>query len=139
MLNVGSYEEVSVELVKLMEKTLLMCDLDFTLTPRWKRVPSEKLIRWINGMLDSGIRVVIVSNNRFEKRVKRYAEDDRLLQPLPYMYLAGKPYPGCIDNVLRSFGVAPEEVALIGNSNRTDMECARRAKIAGWKVKSRLH
>ena len=138
-MRICSYEEVTAELLEVLGKTTLLCDLDFTLSPRWKRTPSEELIQWINGMLRNDIRVIIVSNNHFEKRVKRYAEDKRLLQPLPYMYLAGKPSTNCIDDVLCSFGVVPDEIVLIGNSDRTDMECAMRAGITGWKVKPRLY
>lgn len=138
-IKIDSYEDVSVELLEMLGISLLICDLDFTLSPRWKRTPSEKLIHWINEMLENDIRIVIVSNNRFKRRVERYAEDKRLIWPLPYMYLAGKPCVNCVKDILRSFGVKSEEVALIGNSDRTDMECARRADIKGWKVKPRLH
>ena len=138
-MRICSYEEVTAELLEMLGITMLLCDLDFTLSPRWKRTPSEKLIRWMNAMLEGGIQIVIVSNNHFEKRVKRYAEDKRLLRPLPYRHLARKPSTNCVDDVLYSFGVTPNEVVLIGNSDRTDMECARRVGIAGWKVKPRLY
>ena len=138
-MRICSYEEVTAELLEVLGITMLLCDLDFTLTPRWKRTPSKKLIQWMNEMLESGFQIVIVSNNHFANRVKRYAEDKRLIKPLPYMYLAGKPSANCVRDVLNAFNVSPREVAMIGNSDRTDMECARRAGITGWKVKPRLH
>lgn len=138
-MRICSYEEITAELLEALGISMLLCDLDFTLTPRWKRTPSKKLIEWINEMLDGGIQIVIVSNNHFVNRVKRYAEDKRLIKPLPYVYLAGKPCANCVRDVLSAFDVSPNEVAMIGNSNRTDMECARRAGITGWKVKPRLH
>ena len=135
---VDFYEELDPLLAKEQGIGLLICDLDFTLAPRWCRKPTENLVIWINRMLDNGIEIVIVSNNSSRRRIEKFANDKRLRKPLPYMFKAGKPKTDCVEFVARHFPGGFANIALLGDRESRDVACAKNAGVQAWKVRHRL-
>ena len=46
---------------------LLMLDFDNTMLPYTSRIPTEELLRWIDGMKRGGVRLCVVSNSKKQK------------------------------------------------------------------------
>lgn len=68
---------------------LLLCDLDYTLAPKYVPRPDDRLRAWLAEMQRAGIRVMILSNNRSPARVERFCRD----LGIDYVGHAGKPSP----------------------------------------------
>ena len=58
---------------------LLLCDLDYTLAPKYVPRPDDRLRAWLAEMQRAGIRVMILSNNRSPARVERFCRDSHRL------------------------------------------------------------
>ena len=66
------YSSVTPEFLQRLGVRLLLTDLDFTLAPKKIKDPDETVRAWLQSLKDSGVQVVIVSNNRSPARVERY-------------------------------------------------------------------
>ena len=89
---------------------LLVCDIDNTLVPHDVAVPDEKAVRFIRGMQEAGIRVVVISN-KVEERVMTFSKG---LDADCYPF-AMKPLPKTYWKMLKEQGVEKQEVAVIGD------------------------
>ena len=69
------YGEITPEYLKSRGIKLLLSDLDFTLAPKSVRRPNQELREWIAALKDSGIQLMIVSNNRSGVRVTEFCAD----------------------------------------------------------------
>ncbi len=94
----------------------IITDLDNTLV-EWDRPDAtEELIIWLRIMKESGIRVIIASNNK-EARVKHFAEP----LGIPYIHKAKKPLRNAFYNALIQLGLRPNEVVMVGDQLLTDV------------------
>ena len=69
------YGSLPPEMLRERGIRLLLCDLDYTLAPKYVPGPDEALHRWLTAMGEAGIRVMILSNNRSPVRVERFCRD----------------------------------------------------------------
>lgn len=113
---------------------VIVCDFDYTLVPRWKKEPSSRVCTWILVCEDAGLSFVIVSNCRFDKRVRRFCET---FPSLSYFSRARKPKTESLLKVLETYNVSIDEVVVIGDKIFTDMLYAKRAGALGIKVDRR--
>ena len=127
------YEEITPQVLAEEGVKLLICDLDFTLTPRWCHEPTAHFVTWIYACRDAGTEVVVMTNNRSERRVKRFCD----FMELPYKYWAKKPDPEGVFYTMKAFNVKPANTVMLGDRWLTDMLCAKNAGVRGWKVPSR--
>ena len=104
---------------------LLLCDLDYTLAPKYVPRPDDRLRAWLAEMQRAGIRVMILSNNRSPARVERFCRD----LGITYEGHAGKPSPRGFRRAMARCGAAPEETAMLGDKLLTDMLGANRAGV----------
>ena len=93
---------------------LLLCDLDYTLAPKYVPRPDDRLRAWLAEMQRAGIRVMILSNNRSPARVERFCRD------LGYR------------QAMEKAGVTPGETAMLGDKLLTDVLGANRS--GAWAV-----
>lgn len=128
----GGYEEVTPEILASEKIRLLICDLDYTLAPKWSLVPTRKLAAWVLACQKVGVIIFILSNNS-ETRVKTFCEPLRI----PFRHKAHKPLTNGIEYAIKKFEVKREETVLLGDRFLTDMFCANRAKIRAWRVRRR--
>ena len=56
------YYDVTPELVKSMGGSALLCDIDNTLVTYDDPVPTPEVLRWIENMESSGVKIAFVSN-----------------------------------------------------------------------------
>ncbi|MCQ2454715.1 MAG: YqeG family HAD IIIA-type phosphatase [Clostridia bacterium] len=108
--------DISVGLLKKLNITALILDVDNTLSTHHGMVLCDGLENWLQVMADNGIKLVILSNST-KKRVKPFAEKINLdylstgLKPLFIGYL----------RALKRLGVSRKNVAIVGDQIFTDV------------------
>ena len=124
------YSSVTPEFLQRLGVRLLLSDLDFTLAPKKTKDPDETVRAWLQSLKDSGVQVVIVSNNRSPARVERYC---RTLG-IRYVGHAQKPLVRGYRKAMAQNGAAPGETAMLGDKLLTDMLAANRAGVLALMV-----
>ncbi|MCI8441846.1 MAG: YqeG family HAD IIIA-type phosphatase [Provencibacterium sp.] len=102
----------------LLEKGLrrLVLDVDNTLTTHNHPQPGKGVARWLKQLQESGISVIILSNND-TKRVEPFAA----LLDLPFEADGAKPLTSGYERCRRRFGCEKREMAAIGDQLLTDI------------------
>lgn len=104
---------------------LLLCDLDYTLAPKYQPDPDEELRRWLAEVQAAGVTVMILSNNRSPARVERFCRD----LGITCEGHAGKPSAKGFRRAMERCGVTPQETAMLGDKLLTDMLGAHNAGV----------
>lgn len=102
----------------LRERSLrgLLLDLDNTLVPyKTYGEPSPKLMRWIEGLKQAGIRILLISN-AMPQRIRYWSGKLNVEGYGP----AGKPWLGFRQG-MRKLGLKPREIAVVGDQVFTDI------------------
>ena len=115
-----SYDEITPALLERLGIKLLLCDLDYTLAPKSVSRPDEAVRRWIDLLGESGVRVMILSNNRSSARVEAFCRD----LGIDYVGHAGKPFARGFRQAMARSGATPGETAMLGDKLLTDVLCA---------------
>lgn len=110
------YTSVTPEFLQRLGIRLLLTDLDFTLAPKKVKEPSEAVQRWIQALKNSGVGVVIISNNRNPARVERFCGTLGII----YVGHAQKPLRHGYEKAMKQSGVSPRETAMLGDKLLTD-------------------
>ena len=113
-----TYKGVTPEFLKSIGKTCVLCDIDNTLVPYDVPSPTDDVITWAKQLTDSGIKLILVSNNNKE-RVELF---NKALQ-LPAYYKAGKPFKKNLLNALNDMHSEVSHAAVMGDQIFTDV-CA---------------
>lgn len=103
---------------------VLLVDLDNTLDSYRRKTPSDNAISLIKKLKDSGIEVVVISNNRHD-RVKTYADG----LGVEFTWSTGKPFARKINKFISEKGLNKENIMLVGDQLMTDVVAGKRAKI----------
>ena len=122
---------ITPERLKQKGITLLLLDLDNTLSPYSEDLPPDRVLKWMSALEKSGVEPYILSNNASEERVRNYAE----ACDIPYVARAGKPSPRPIHAAMEELGKTRSETALMGDQIFTDVLAARRAGVTAIVVK----
>lgn len=102
----------------------LILDLDNTLTTHNNPVPDERRLEWFRRVKDSGLKMIIVSNNHPE-RVKPFAE----FLGLDFVPEGGKPLPRGYNEACRQLGLEKSQIAAVGDQIFTDVMGCKAAGI----------
>ena len=105
--------------------TLLLLDLDNTISPYRDHEPVPALKNFVAQLRAAGVEPFILSNSRKPARVQAFAE----LLGVPYLRRAGKPRRGGFLQALEIMGRRREETAMVGDQIFTDILGANRAGI----------
>ena len=105
--------------------TLLLLDLDNTLSPYRDHEPDGALRDFVAELRAAGVEPFILSNSRKPTRVQAFAEK----LGVPYLRRAGKPGRGGFLQALEMMGRRPEEAAMAGDQIFTDILGANRTGI----------
>lgn len=97
----------------------LLLDLDNTLTTHNCPSPAPGVLKWLDEMHDAGVKMIIVSNNSFD-RVKPFAK----ILGLSYVSMGMKPLPFGMKKAMRLAGMNPSNTAAVGDQIFTDIICA---------------
>lgn len=102
----------------------IITDLDNTLV-EWDRPDATpKLIEWLASMKQSGIKVVIVSNNN-EMRVKSFSEP----LGIPFIFQARKPMGKAFRRAIKVLDLQRKQIVVIGDQMLTDIFGGNRNKL----------
>lgn len=121
---VGSYLEITPELLNKYNIKGLLTDLDDTIVTHGNLCVDENADRWFKEMKTAGIPVCIISNNN-EQRVKPFAEK----VGVPFFPNANKPSSKFIEPACEMLGVNRSDVAFMGDQLFTDIGAAKNGKI----------
>ena len=125
-----TYRQVTAQWLAQRGIRLLLCDLDYTLAPRYVPEPDDDLRRWLAQMKAAGIRVMILSNNRSPARVERFCRE----LGIDYVGHAGKPAPRGYRQAMEKARVQPWQTAMLGDKLLTDMLGANRSGVLALMV-----
>ncbi len=111
-----SVTDISVEYLKEKNIKGLILDLDNTLTTHNNPQPAEKVTDWITDMKSSGIKMMIVSNNRAE-RVIPFAQN----LGLDFVPNGRKPLAAGFKKAQQLMAIPFSEIAIVGDQIFTDV------------------
>ncbi len=113
---VNSVYDVTPEKLHALGIKGIITDLDNTLV-EWDRADATpELMAWLKLIQDSGIQVIIVSNNK-EARVKHFADP----LGIQYIFQARKPLRNAFKRGLKMLNLPSEQVLMLGDQMMTDM------------------
>ena len=114
-----SYEsilQITPDTLREMGVTALILDIDNTMTTHDNPTPLEGLFDWLDSMRQSGIKMMIVSNN-YSERVTPFAE----LLGLDFIPRGAKPLPKGYKAAAERMCVPKGEICTIGDQLFTDI------------------
>lgn len=111
--------------------TLVLADLDNTLTPYEEAMPSPRLRAWKEALEEKGITLFVVSNSRKSRRCPDFCE----ALGIPYVRHAGKPGVKGFRAALEQAGASPKQAIMVGDQIFTDTWGANRAGIVSVLVR----
>ncbi|HEB12592.1 MAG TPA: YqeG family HAD IIIA-type phosphatase [Actinobacteria bacterium] len=121
---VDSIYEIDDKWLEQNKIRALIVDVDNTMLARDVAIPHSKLREWVVNLRDSGIELIVVSNN-WTARVRKIAEE----LDLPLLAPAGKPLRLVFSRAIDMLGSDRGETAIVGDQLFTDVLGGRRAKI----------
>jgi len=113
---------VTPEFLRARGVTLLLLDVDNTISPYGSAGPSPEFLRWAEETKAAGVRLFIVSNNR-RGRPGLFAR----AAGIPFVGGAKKPSRSGLFRAMEEAGAAAGETALAGDQIYTDVLAANRA------------
>ncbi|MGT2912099.1 YqeG family HAD IIIA-type phosphatase [Streptococcus cameli] len=122
--------DVTVASLEKNNIKVVFVDLDNTLIAWNNPDGTPEMRQWLHDLRDAGIRVVVVSNNNYE-RVKRAVEKFNI----DFEARAMKPFTLGINRAIKRFGVKKEEAVMIGDQLMTDIRAAKRVGIKSILVR----
>ena len=124
------YSDVTCALLEELDIRLLLCDLDYTLSPRSVPCPDDALRAWLADCRRAGVTVMILSNNRSPRRVETFCGE----LGIRYVGHAGKPSVRGYRQAMEQAGTPPEHTAMLGDKLLTDVLGAKRAGVLALMV-----
>ncbi len=113
----GRVSEVDPAELKSLGIRAVLLDLDNTLVPWQGHDVPEDVLDWLERLRAAGLRLYLVSNTRFGRRLRQLSE--RL--QIPCVRRAWKPRRRGFRNALAALSVAPEHTAMVGDQMFTDV------------------
>ena len=123
--------DLTADFLRSRNIKLLMLDFDNTIVPYTTSIPTERMERWLEGMLASDIEICVVSNSKRD-RVRLFCEQ----YGIPCITHARKPFPKGIRRCLTQYGIPASEAALVGDQIFTDTLGANEVGVTSILVKA---
>ena len=127
------FEDVTPALLKREKVKLLLCDLDNTLRLHSEKEPATELSNWVAACKESGIKIVVISNNGRKKMMQKFCEP----LGIDCVWWAKKPVSTKLTEAMNSHGFQPIETVMLGDKWSTDVLAARFAGVRAWQVEHR--
>lgn len=121
---VKRYEDITVEFLKAHNISAVMTDLDNTLVAFDEADADDNVLKWIQSLEASNIKLLILSNGRHE-RVKAFAEP----HGIDYIDSARKPMLENFHKGLKLLGTKKKNTVMVGDQLMTDVLGANRVGI----------
>lgn len=119
-----SVTDISPDMLARMGIRGLILDIDNTLAAHNDPLPAKGVVEWLNSMRQSGVRMIIVSNN-FYLRVKLFSE----LVGVDYVSESKKPFIKGYRLAAMKMGLPKHALAAVGDQVFTDVLAANFFKI----------
>ena len=116
--------EITPNYLKHKGISCVILDIDNTLVPYSAKTPGDDVSLWVSGMINSGIKVVIMSNakvQRADEFVKNIILPDGNKSDIMTVGKAGKPLKRGFKAVAKKTGIAPDKMCIIGDQIFTDI------------------
>ena len=123
--------QIDVQALKRSGINAVLLDLDNTLTEWQNHQIPQNILDWIEGLKSAGIKLCLVSNTRFGKRLKSVSEELKI----PFVRRAFKPRKKGFQNAMIELGSSPANTVMIGDQMFTDVLGANRVGIYTIMVK----
>lgn len=117
----ASIVAIPVEWLKVQQVERIILDVDNTLLPRDKIEPDEAALRWLQSVRNSGIEIVLLSNNGGQ-RLQQISEAAQT----EVICWAAKPFSWGFKRALKNFSKKQGKVLVIGDQLLTDVLGAKR-------------
>ena len=123
--------DISTDFFRDLGVELLLLDLDNTIVPYEKKTLPDEVASWIQEIKKAGIKICLLSNNRFSSRVGRFADD----MEAEYICPAKKPSAVSVHRALALHDMRPEKAALVGDQIFADVIAANSAGVVSIAVR----
>ncbi len=116
--------DITIDFLKENNIKGLILDVDNTLIDL-SRNKIEGLDDWINSMIESGIKIAIVSNGRKKRQIELLTNKHGLI----YVFFALKPFKRGIKKARKELDLCYNEIAEIGDQIFTDVWVSNKTKM----------
>jgi|SRR5688500_3918434 len=117
--------EVTVDDLQTAGIRGVILDLDNTLVGWQRHDISQGVIDWLTALKESGVKLCLLSNTRFGRRLKKLSEE----LEIPYVRQAMKPSKKGFRAAVELMEVEPSKTVMIGDQMFTDVWGANRSGI----------
>ena len=111
--------DVDASLLKFLNVTGLILDIDDTLAAPKTQFPGKDIINWVDKIKNEGVKIVLLSNN-FKSRVEKFAK----LIEVPWVSMSFKPLTRGLHKAIQKISCAPKNTIMIGDQIFTDIFAA---------------
>lgn len=118
---VSDFSQVNLKSLKKHGIKVFISDLDNTLVPHFKKLPTPDVVQFVREVQDLGMEFIVVSNNT-KRRAKRFSEK----LGVRYYGAAWKPLRKVAIKISRDLEVEPKEMIVMGDQLITDVLFANR-------------
>ena len=118
----NKFYDVELTFLQSINVKGILLDIDNTLEPYENAEPTERVVEWLNSLIESGIKVAIVSNNNKE-RVETFNKSLGLV----CFYKAKKPFKKNLMLAMKKIETEPTNTVFMGDQIFTDVWAAKNA------------
>lgn len=111
-----SVADITLQFLEQQGIDAIILDLDNTLTTHNNPIPDEKRLAWFNSLKATGFKMIIVSNNSYE-RVKPFAD----VLGLDFVPKGRKPLTIGYNKAVKQLGIDKKHIASVGDQIFTDV------------------
>ena len=122
---VNSFKQITPAWLADQKKTALLTDLDNTLVARLIDEPTPELKIWIQELLEGGIKVLLLSNNKKQERVRYFGEK----LGIPYLHDVSKPSTKGFTQAFTRLSCSAQDCIMLGDQLSTDILGGNRAGV----------
>jgi len=127
--------DVSVDDLRKSGIEAVILDLDNTLVEWQRHDVSTGVNQWLAALKESGMKLCLLSNTRFGRRLKKMSEE----LGIPYVRQAMKPSKKGFHAAMELMGADPSKTVMIGDQMFTDVWGANRSGIFSIMVPPMAH
>ncbi len=132
-LYVSDFAQLNLKSVKRHGIKVFISDLDNTLVPHFKKLPTPEVFEFVRNVEKIGLKFILVSNNS-NKRVRRFAEK----LGVDYYGAAWKPFRNVAHKIQKKYNVEPHEMVIMGDQLITDILFANRCHMESILVQPQI-
>lgn len=123
--------KINLDYLKTQGIKVLLFDLDNTIASYQETKPDYDILHFFSKIRKAGFNTYLISNNRYEKRVKGFAET---LKMDAYLFNASKPKSKKLESFINKQKISIKSSVIIGDQLLTDVWLANSLKMKSLLV-----